>query len=93
MTDRIEREQLLPAPVSLLWELVTGPGWLADEVELELVPGGEARFSSQGCVKSGWVEEALAPASVDDGGSRGRRDRHSSMAGRGRHAHPRGAAP
>ena len=69
MTDRIEREQLLPAPVSLLWELVTGPGWLADEVELELVPGGEARFSSQGCVKSGWVEEALAPASVDDGGT------------------------
>jgi len=37
--------------------------------KLELVPGGEARFSSQGCVKSGWVEEALAPASVDDGGT------------------------
>jgi hypothetical protein len=69
MTDRIEREQLLPAPVELVWDLVTGPGWLADEVELELEPGGEARFSSDELVKSGWVEEALAPGRDDAGAS------------------------
>ena len=65
MTDRIEREQLLPAYAERVWELVTGPGWLAEDVELELVPGGEARFSSEDSVKNGWVEEAIAPGNGD----------------------------
>jgi uncharacterized protein YndB with AHSA1/START domain len=67
MTDKIQREQLLPAPVERVWQLVTGPGWLAHDVELELVPGGEARFSSEDRVKCGWVEEALAPTRDDSG--------------------------
>jgi hypothetical protein len=69
MSDRVEREQLLPAPVDVVWELVTASGWLADEVELELVPGGEARFRSADGVRRGWIEEAVAPESADDVGS------------------------
>jgi hypothetical protein len=61
MTDRIERELLLPARPDEVWEVVTGPGWLADQVQLDLVPGGEAHFSSSESVKTGWVEEALPP--------------------------------
>ena len=45
MPDQIERELLLPAPPEQVWEVITGPGWLADEVALELFPGGEARFA------------------------------------------------
>jgi uncharacterized protein YndB with AHSA1/START domain len=62
MTERIERELLLPAPREQVWEVVTGAGWLADEVELDLVPGGDALFRSRESLKSGWVEEASAPA-------------------------------
>jgi len=58
MVDRIERELLLPAAPEDVWEVVTGSGWLADEVELELLPGGEASFRSDGETKTGWVEEA-----------------------------------
>ena len=61
MTDQIERELLLPAPPDQVWDVITGPGWLADDVALELVPGGEARFSSEDSAKSGWVEEAFPP--------------------------------
>jgi uncharacterized protein YndB with AHSA1/START domain len=61
MLDRIEREMVLPAPPEEVWDIVTGPGWLAEEVELELVPGGEARFGSEAETRTGWVEEALAP--------------------------------
>jgi len=70
MVDRIERELLLPAPPEEVWEVVTGPGWLADEVALELFPGGDARFSSNGEPKSGWVEEVLAPGTTEGGGGR-----------------------
>jgi uncharacterized protein YndB with AHSA1/START domain len=58
MTDQIERELVLPAPPEKVWELITGCGFLADDVELDLTPGGEAHFDE----KVGWVEEAL-PAS------------------------------
>jgi hypothetical protein len=61
MTDRIERELLLAARPDEVWDVVTGPGWLAEEVDLELYPGGDAQFRSSGSVKTGWVEEALAP--------------------------------
>ncbi len=47
MTDRIERELLLPASPEEVWDVVTGPGWLADEVRLDLFPGGDARFRSR----------------------------------------------
>ena len=55
MTDQIERELLIPAEPEDVWEVVTGPGFLAQEVELELEPGGEARFGEN---RTGWVEEA-----------------------------------
>ena len=68
MLEQIERELVLPAPPHDVWNVVTGPGWLADEVELELVPGGEARFGTGTGTKAGWVEEASAPGEADAGG-------------------------
>jgi uncharacterized protein YndB with AHSA1/START domain len=61
MTDRIERELWLPAPPDAVWEAVTGDGWLADHVRLDLRPGGDALFESGDRVRSGWVEDAVAP--------------------------------
>jgi uncharacterized protein YndB with AHSA1/START domain len=58
MTDQIERELLLPAPPEQVWEVITSPGWLAEQVQLDLVPGGEADF---GGGKTGWVEDAAPP--------------------------------
>ena len=56
MTDQIERESLVPAPPEDVWEVITAPGFLADEVELELFPGGDARFGEH---RSGWVEDVV----------------------------------
>ena len=67
MVDRVERELVLPAAPKDVWDIVTGPDWLADEVRLELVPGGEAEFSSRDGDRAGWVEEAVPPD--DDHGS------------------------
>ena len=65
MTDLIERELSLPAPADDVWDAVTDPdrlaGWLADEVTLELWPGGEASFRFGDEVRRGWVEEVSAP--------------------------------
>jgi len=61
MTDRIERELVLDASPEDVWDAVTGDGWLADEVDLELIPGGGASFRSEDDEKQGWVEEAHAP--------------------------------
>jgi uncharacterized protein YndB with AHSA1/START domain len=61
MSDRIERELSLPATPEETWDAVTGDGWLADEVQLALEPGGDARFCSGEAVKTGWVEDVLAP--------------------------------
>jgi uncharacterized protein YndB with AHSA1/START domain len=61
MSDRIERELTLPASPDEVWDAVTGDGWLADEVELTLEPGGEARFACADSVKTGWVEDVRAP--------------------------------
>src|ERR1700737_4550354 len=68
--DQVERELLLPARPEEVWEVVTGSGWLADEVALELVPGGDAMFSTDGSVKYGWVEEATAPEPISGRGAR-----------------------
>jgi uncharacterized protein YndB with AHSA1/START domain len=61
MSDRIERELSVSAPAERVWEAVTGDGWLADEVQLDLRPGGDALFRAEEGVRTGWVEEALAP--------------------------------
>jgi uncharacterized protein YndB with AHSA1/START domain len=62
MSDRIERELVVEAPAETVWEAVTGDGWLADEVDFDLRPGGDATFRSAEGTKSGWVEEASAPS-------------------------------
>jgi hypothetical protein len=61
MPDQIQRKLLLDAPAEAVWGAVTGGDWLADEVELELWPGGEATFRSPDECRTGWVEEVLAP--------------------------------
>ncbi len=65
MVDQIERELLLPAGPEEVWQVVTGPGWLAADVRLELIPGGEASFNCEEWSKAGWVEEAIAPRTSD----------------------------
>jgi uncharacterized protein YndB with AHSA1/START domain len=71
MSDTIERQIELPATVQTVWQALTDPDclseWLADEVWLDLRPGGEARFISGDEVKNGWVEEVSPPG--EDGGS------------------------
>jgi uncharacterized protein YndB with AHSA1/START domain len=62
MSDRIERSLFLDATPEAVWAAVTGSDWLADEVALDLRPGGDATFRSGETVKSGWVEDASAPA-------------------------------
>ena len=57
LTDQVERELVLPASPEQVWELITAPGFLAEDVRLDLVPGGDAEFGD----RSGWVEEALPP--------------------------------
>ena len=64
MPEQVERELLLEASRAEVWKAITGPGWLADEVSLELWPGGEARFSDSNEVRVGWVENAVAPATL-----------------------------
>jgi uncharacterized protein YndB with AHSA1/START domain len=61
MTERIERELWLPATPQEVWDAVTGDGWLADRVSLELRPGGDAEFESDGRVRTGWVEGVSMP--------------------------------
>jgi uncharacterized protein YndB with AHSA1/START domain len=70
MTDRVERELLLTASPEEVWEVVTGDGWLADEVELDLRPGGDACFRCDQAVKTGWVEDAVAPGIADEAAGR-----------------------
>ena len=47
-----------------MWEALTDPEllaeWLADEVALELWPGGEASFRTGEVTRTGWVEEVAA---------------------------------
>lgn len=61
MSDRVERELRLPASPEEVWDAVTGDGWLADDVDMTLEPGADARFCSRDSVKTGWVEDARAP--------------------------------
>ena len=60
-TERVARDLLIPAAPEDVWDVITGDGWLAERVELELEPGGEARFIDPEQVRTGWVEEANPP--------------------------------
>jgi hypothetical protein len=62
MSDRVERRVWLPADPDDVWEVVTGEDWLAEEVSLDLRPGGDAWFRSGDELKSGWFEEAARPS-------------------------------
>ncbi len=68
MSDRFERELLIPASTREVWEVVTGGDWLADEVALDLRPGGDAAFRSGDEERTGWIEAVEAP--IDDGAAR-----------------------
>ncbi len=65
MSELIEREVEFAAAPDAVWEALTDPdwlgAWLADAAELELRPGGEARFVLGDSVRTGWVEEVAAP--------------------------------
>jgi hypothetical protein len=62
MAELVHKELWLQASARAVWDAVTAHGWLADEVELELRPGGEASFRSGDGERRGWVEEASPPA-------------------------------
>lgn len=61
MIDRVQRELVLSASPQQVWEAVTTACWLAEDVRLDLRPGGDASFRSSEAVKTGWVEEVWAP--------------------------------
>jgi uncharacterized protein YndB with AHSA1/START domain len=61
MAERIERELLIAASPEDVWDAVTGEGWLADEVQFDMKPGGDALFRTDDEVKTGWVEDVHAP--------------------------------
>ena len=67
MTDRVERRTWLPADPEEVWDVVTGQDWLAEEVSLDLRPGGDASFRSGEETRTGWVEEAARPSQDGEG--------------------------
>jgi uncharacterized protein YndB with AHSA1/START domain len=71
MTDLVQRELELDVSPAEAWRALTDPAWLAawlaDEVELDCTPGGEARFTLGEEVREGWVEEACPPGQDADG--------------------------
>jgi hypothetical protein len=67
MSDRVERRAWLPADPDEVWDVITGEDWLAEQVSLDLRPGGDASFRSGEGLKTGWVEEAARPSADGDG--------------------------
>lgn len=65
--ERVDRDVLIEASADDLWAVITDDGWLAEQVELDLIPGGDARFIDPGSERTGWVEEAHAPCGDDAG--------------------------
>jgi hypothetical protein len=70
MSERVERRLWLAATPEEVWDVITGADWLADEVRLDLRPGGDAEFRWQDGEKSGWIEEAAPPGDATDGNGR-----------------------
>jgi hypothetical protein len=66
MSERIERRLWLAASPEDVWDVVTSADWLADEVSLDLRPGGDASFRTRDEHRSGWVEEASSPSGTPD---------------------------
>lgn len=65
MDERVQRELLIAAEIDTLWRAITREGWLsswlADEVTIELAPGGSLRCVVDGEQRDGWVEEVTPP--------------------------------
>ena len=63
--DRIEREVVIAAPPERVWAALTKPdqiaGWFGDRVEIDLRPGGEARFTFEGYETSRSRVEVVEP--------------------------------
>jgi uncharacterized protein YndB with AHSA1/START domain len=64
--DHVEREMLLPASPDEVWESLTDDDrlseWLAEEVELDPVEGGDLRIREEdGVVREGTVETVVEP--------------------------------
>jgi uncharacterized protein YndB with AHSA1/START domain len=61
----VEREAVVPASAEETWHALTDPNlleeWLAEDVELDLHPGGDLRARVDGKDREGFVEEADAP--------------------------------
>lgn len=68
MIDQVTREAWIEASADEVWPVVTGDGWLAESVTLDLRPGGEAAFDE----RSGWIEEVRVPRRDGDQPTRGR---------------------
>lgn len=68
MEDLVRRELWLKARAREVWDAVIADGWLAEQVDLELWPGGEASFRCADGQRQGWVEEACAPGDEDQQG-------------------------
>jgi uncharacterized protein YndB with AHSA1/START domain len=67
MSDRIERQIELPSSIDLAWQALTDPDWLAlwlaDEIDMDPHPGGEATFVIGSETRTGWIEEVCPPES------------------------------
>ncbi len=76
MTELIERELQLPYNPDEVWTALTDThwleSWLAETVELDAHPGGDARFVVDGEARDGWVEEVTPPVAGDGSGRPGR---------------------
>jgi uncharacterized protein YndB with AHSA1/START domain len=76
VTELIERELEVPVEPERVWRALTDPrwleSWLAEVVELEARPGGDARFVVGGETREGWVEEVRPPATGDPSDPTGR---------------------
>src|ERR1700722_8445345 len=76
MTDLMQRDLVLTASPEQVWQALTDPAWLeawlADEVRLELWPGGDARFIIDSQERTGWVEEVIPPSTDRRSGAAGR---------------------
>ena len=69
MPDQVQREIIITAPARDVWETIIQPdgleGWLADEVQIDLTPGGDATFREGNMIREGWVEEVSAPPGAE----------------------------
>ena len=63
--DTADSELVVPATVEETWEAITDPDqlgeWLAEDAEVELLPGGDLRIAFDDGERSGFVEEVDEP--------------------------------